>query len=382
MPHSPVRPPNAKLPHLRPPDFGEPAPLFTAETDNVPNYNFGVVGGHWVVLLFFGSLSLAASHRAHDAVLAHRALFDDRQALFFGVSVDIADRTERKLTNEAVGVRYFWDFDQAVSRLYGLTDGANLQPAIFLIDPALRIVAAEGIDQAEAVLAQLQEHLGRAADLAPPPFAPVLSLPRVFEPSFCAELIEHFGRVGGTISGFAQDVDGRTVNMVNAQLKRRSDVFITDEGLMAEIRERLERRLMPMVKRAFGWQAKHIERYLISAYTAEDSGFFSAHRDDTTAGTAHRKFAVTINLDATSYDGGDLVFLEFGRRTYRPPTGGATVFGCNLLHEVTPVTRGVRYAFLPFLYDDEGARLRKANQSRVGAPAGNRHARRSGGKRF
>jgi predicted 2-oxoglutarate/Fe(II)-dependent dioxygenase YbiX len=70
---------------------------------------------------------------------------------------------------------------------------------------------------------------------------------------------------------------------------------------------------------------------------------------------------VTINLNAGGYDGGDLRFPEFGGRTYRAPTGGAVVFSCSLLHEATPVTRGTRYAFLPFLYDDEAARLREAN---------------------
>jgi hypothetical protein len=31
------------------------------------------------------------------------------------------------------------------------------------------------------------------------------------------------------------------------------------------------------------------------------------------------------------------------------------------LHEATPVTSGVRYAFLPFLYDEEAAKIRQAN---------------------
>jgi predicted 2-oxoglutarate/Fe(II)-dependent dioxygenase YbiX len=37
------------------------------------------------------------------------------------------------------------------------------------------------------------------------------------------------------------------------------------------------------------------------------------------------------------------------------------VFSCSLLHEAAPVTRGLRYATLPFLYDDEAARVRQAN---------------------
>jgi predicted 2-oxoglutarate/Fe(II)-dependent dioxygenase YbiX len=49
-----------------------------------------------------------------------------------------------------------------------------------------------------------------------------------------------------------------------------------------------------------------------------------------------------------------------------PPTGGAVVFSCSLLHEATPVTSGRRYAFLPFLYDEEAARIREANKAHLG----------------
>jgi predicted 2-oxoglutarate/Fe(II)-dependent dioxygenase YbiX len=137
-----------------------------------------------------------------------------------------------------------------------------------------------------------------------------------------------------------------------------------------------------MVKRAFGWQASEIERYLITRYGEHDQGFFSAHRDDVTAGTAHRKFAVTLNLNTGEYEGGELRFPEFGRRTYQPPAGGATVFSCALLHEATPVTRGVRYAFVPFLYDEAGAKLRRANLALVGeAQGGNRRERRANRRR-
>lgn len=37
------------------------------------------------------------------------------------------------------------------------------------------------------------------------------------------------------------------------------------------------------------------------------------------------------------------------------------VFSCSLPHEATPVTNGVRYATLPFLYDDAAAEIRQAN---------------------
>ena len=81
--------------------------------------------------------------------------------------------------------------------------------------------------------------------------------------------------------------------------------------------------------------------------------------NNTTLGTAHRRFAVTINLNSRDYDGGEIWFPEFGPRMYKAPSGAAIVFSCSLLHEVPPVTRGRRYAFLPFLYDASAAEVRE-----------------------
>jgi hypothetical protein len=47
------------------------------------------------------------------------------------------------------------------------------------------------------------------------------------------------------------------------------------------------------------------------------------------------------------------------------------VFSCGALHQVTPVTSGKRYAFLAFLYGEEDARRREANNSRL--HAGEKH---------
>ncbi|HEY3812195.1 MAG TPA: 2OG-Fe(II) oxygenase [Caulobacteraceae bacterium] len=349
----------------RAPDFGELAPLFTGEIDGVANYNIGVAGGRWIVLQVFGSLSQRQCADAYHQVVERRALFDDRDAAYFGVSVDSADRGAPGEGARTPGLRCFWDFDLSIAKLYGLVREGNLQPAVFLIDRALRIVMAETIEQTGAVLDDLARRLDEERAETELPFAPVLILPRVFEPEFCARLIACFERDGGSESGFAAEVEGKTATVVNPLFKRRKDVTLDDHALLAETRARLERRLLPMVKRAMNWQATEIERFLVCRYGEDDQGFFMAHRDDATAGTAHRKFAVSLNLNAEDYDGGDLRFPEFGRRLYRPPTGGAAVFCCTLLHEVTPVTHGVRYVFVPFLYDADGVRIREANLSQV-----------------
>ena len=114
----------------------------------------------------------------------------------------------------------------------------------------------------------------------------------------------------------------------------------------------------------------------MACYSAGEGGHFRSHRDNTTKGTAHRRFAVSINLNPDEYEGGDLCFPEFGTHTYLPPLGGCVVFSCSLMHEAKPVTRGERYAFLPFLYDEAARKVREENfayldnQALAGAGAG------------
>ncbi len=107
-----------------------------------------------------------------------------------------------------------------------------------------------------------------------------------------------------------------------------------------------------------------MDRNIVACYDSAISGHFYRHRDNVNAGAEHRRFAVTLNLNS-DYDGCDLQFPEFGRGVYRAPAGGAVVFSCGALHQVTPITRGRRHAFLAFLYSEADAALRARNNERL-----------------
>ncbi len=151
-----------------------------------------------------------------------------------------------------------------------------------------------------------------------------------------------------------------TVRKMDYGHKQRRDQEILDESLRIAAMHRIYDCLVPELQKAFQFQATRIKRYIIACYDSETGGHFGPHRDNTTKGTAHRRFAVSLNLNS-EFDGGNLRFPEFGRRTYKPPLGGAVVFSCSLMHEATPITTGKRYAFLPFLYDDAAAKIRHEN---------------------
>lgn len=333
--------------------FGDPAPTFSVKGATNPRYVFDTAAGRYLVLAIVPAGP--AVERAVATIEAARAPFNDIHASAF---VMVVGKDEARATRQdsLPGLRFLFDEDAAAAALYGAVEAERW----FLIDPALHVMGAVGAEGAPALI-------DRIGKLPPPSWhggftamAPVLVTPRIFEPGFCERLIDLYRNTGGEPSGFMREIDGVTKLMMNDQHKRRSDVIIEDDQLQKQVVARLTRRLVPQIEKAFNFKPTRIERYLVARYDSETGGFFRPHRDNTTKGTAHRRFAVSINLNS-DYDGGDLRFPEFGDRTYRPPPGGACVFSCSVLHEATPVTRGERFAFLPFLYDEAAAAIRAEN---------------------
>ncbi|ODN69482.1 2OG-Fe(II) oxygenase [Methylobrevis pamukkalensis] len=353
---------------------GDPAPWFRQRTAANPNFVFDTVAGRYIVLCFFGSAGDAAGKAAIEEAHANRHLFDDVRASFFGVSNDPTDEASGRVQPSNPGIRHFWDFDGSVGRLYGAVpqDAAPGDTRIpirrfwVVIDPTLRILATipfapDGSDR-KAVMDMV-------ARLPPPASfagmvlqAPVIYLPNVFEPEFCQRLIGLYEAHGGEESGFMREIDGKTVAVHDHGHKRRRDYTIEDQDLIRQTQARILRRVVPEILKVHQFRITRMERYIVSCYAAEDGAHFRAHRDNTTKGTAHRRFAVSINLN-DDFGGGEVSFPEYGPRSFKAPPGGAVVFSCSLLHAVSPVTRGRRYAFLPFLYDDEAAKIREQNNA-------------------
>ena len=343
---------------------GDPAPWFEAATPTNPRYHFSTAVGRYVLLGFLpsgGPLRDAAFH----AFQAHRNRFDDTKLAAFLVLRDAASIA--KARDQPPGLRWFLDADGRISRLYGALESDSVErPYWLLLDPSHRALSAFAISDTAALYAAI-EALPEVADYAGVELvAPVLIVPRVFDGDLCRRLIALYEADGGAPSGVMRDIDGRTVGVLD-NFKRRRDVFITDQGLCGEILGRLKLCLAPEIGKVFQFHVSRLERYIVACYDAADGGYFRAHRDNETLGTAHRKFACSINLNAEDFQGGDLRFPEFGPKTYRPPTGGAVVFACGLQHEATPVTLGRRYAFLPFFYDEAGQAIREANAAAEGA---------------
>jgi predicted 2-oxoglutarate/Fe(II)-dependent dioxygenase YbiX len=339
---------------LPPLTVGEFAPSFAAATRANPKFHFNTLPGRYVLLAFMPD-DEAARAQALTAFAAVRPRFDDGKLTAFFVTT----ASENVIPPDAIpGQRWMFDPDNAVGPRFHSGPAA---PAWFLFDPHLRLLASSPIAQPAPVFDIIARLPPPTQHAGAPLVAPVMIVPRVFEPDLCRRLIAYYDETGGKPSGVMRDIGGKTVGVLDG-MKRRSDVFVQDEALRGEVLDRLQRNLVPMIWRGFQFRATRLERYLVACYDAQEGGWFNPHRDDESLATAHRRFACSINLNAEDFEGGDLRFPEFGPRTYRPPTGGAVVFSCSLQHAATEVTRGRRYAFLPFLFDEAGARIREQNQ--------------------
>jgi len=348
---------------------GDPAPWFTARSTRAEAFHFSSAAGRYLVVCFLGSIAAPASRALLDEIVRHRHRFSDENALLCCVSADAADENRPLRPEPGSGVLYFWDEDAAVHALYGVApavahegDGES-PPVTVVLDDGLRVLAV--FREADGAATQASRILRFLESLPPvrerPGHAPILIVPHIFEPELCRQLIDLYEARGGEDSGFMRERDGKTVLVLDHGHKRRRDHQIENEPARKVTMARIHDRLVPAIDRAFQFRATRLERYIVSCYDATTQDHFKPHRDNTTKGTAHRRFAVTINLNSTAYEGGDLRFPEYGQRTYRSETGAALVFSCSILHEVLPMIRGRRFVFLPFLYDDAAADLRREN---------------------
>jgi predicted 2-oxoglutarate/Fe(II)-dependent dioxygenase YbiX/peroxiredoxin len=360
--------PDITAQRFTPLSIGEPAPWFRVRSAAKPRFAFDSLGGRYVVLGFLGSASQANSNQFLDAVAQHPEVFNNAQVATFAVFDNPQDEANPRVREVLADNRIFWDFDRTVARQFGvLNESGAAQKLVYVLDMRLRVLAVLSLDAGVApCVARLLDQLPKLAvsglGASEGLHAPVLVVPRVFSPELCHRLMDSYKKGGGQTSGFMRDVDGKTVLVNDANHKRRRDHMLDDAELQHACLRAMALRLLPQVYNAFQFQATRLERHLVACYDAAEQGHFRRHRDNTTLGTAHRRFAVSLFLNTGEYEGGALHFPEYGPKQFSAPAGGAVVFSCSLLHEAMPVTRGQRYMYLPFLYDDAAAEVFERNR--------------------
>ena len=321
---------------------GERAPDFVLPRgDGVRTRLYGLVGGRPTYLVFAG--------RSDDDTIS-RLVTNLRPAGDDGPPVHVVRSAESAARQE--------DFVDATGRIhtaYGVApDGP---PTVVALDPNVRVRATGAAEDGTPPADLVQDAAASAftdADVTVRHQAPVLLLPDALSAELRQDLIQRWEQGAPVATGVESSHGGARHEQADDLRKRRRDHTVTDPDLLRTLTEHIGRRVMPEVQKAFAYEARRFEGFKIGCYEAQDHGFFEAHRDNLSPATAHRRFALTLNLN-DDYDGGELRFPEYGRQRYRPDAGAALVFSGSHLHEVLPVTRGRRLVLLSFLFDGSPA---------------------------
>ncbi|MFM6402397.1 MAG: redoxin domain-containing protein, partial [Planktothrix sp.] len=256
---------------------GEPAPWFTAVSTTNPKYHFQSVAGRYVLLCFLKSANDQASRRILGDLARYRQVFDDEFCCFFGVSSDPEDQKLSRLKEQIPGIRFFLDLDQNISQKFGVIEADQYRQCTYIIDERLRIFGVIPFgSQPEnhvAILMAILSRLPQIPPLQPASIqAPILVVPRIFEPELCQELIAYYHRYGGDESGFMREVEGRTIGIQDPSFKRRRDQNILDERLQKAAVFRIHDRLAPEIYKAFQFKATRIERHIVACYDSSSGG--------------------------------------------------------------------------------------------------------------
>jgi predicted 2-oxoglutarate/Fe(II)-dependent dioxygenase YbiX len=341
-------------------EVGDPLPWLTGRSSLVPEFRFESVGGMRLVLVAWGSLRDPRLVPFVEALPGLAEAVQARGAYMAAISSDPADRGHETVRQLDPLIPVVEDHDGALVRQLGLVfeeGGARrMVPTVIVTDEALCVLAIVRPLQPGVTAQTVLQALDRtpASEAARPGLhPPVLTIPRVLGPDLCRRLMRQWEDGGNVDSGYVMPGSGGrlTEYLDPARKVRRDHVVAADSALYRELRMLVGRRVVPMIRRAFHFEVSRVERFCIACYDAGDRGHFLRHRDfDGPA--SHRNFAMTLNLNAGEYEGGELRFPEYGNAAYAPASGDAVVFSGYLMHEAAPVTAGRRFALLSFLYGE------------------------------
>lgn len=263
-----------------------------------------------------------------------------------------------------LAIRWCFDTDGRLVDLLqaGRGDGSDNGLVTYVLNPNLRIV--DIVRSASAA-----DHLAAAspeADDAKEPLhyhPPVMVIPRVLDPALVRRLISYWESGEQFVGGVGAGQDSRP----KPQVKRRTDVSVKDPELLHAVDQAFAKNLFPELRKLTGYDLRYRERYKIGCYFSEDRGAFNKHRDTGEIPLSFRRYAVSLFLNE-DFDGGGLVFPEYGESRYIANPGAAVVFPATIMHEVRPVTHGRRMVLITFLFDEEQAAFRSCHRQYSGEP--------------
>lgn len=351
-------------PYVRPLFHGAPLPAFDVKDENGRPLRLSddYLCGKPLLLVLLNTEDEARIRAVLGAVAARKQALDDADVAVIGFSANSNARQNRAHQHAS---DFHWPLPaDATGQIYaglGVHKGRGIGDRLIWVTPLRQIHTwFDDSDNLNDTLDTLmsQTTASPAGDM--PLHPPVLLIPDVLSPSECHQLIESVESGApltvsppkpGEIAGDYQ------IPVYDYNRQDRVDHIIKDQTTQQFLDERIFQRVVPIVKKAFAFDITRREDLHVARYEGAREGSVVGHRDNVTAATAHRKFALSLNLN-DDYDGGDVVFKEYNQAGYKSGTGAALIFSSALLHEVRETTRGVRYTLISHFFNDQAGQPR------------------------
>jgi len=348
------------LPSIVDMELGDPAPIFAlpdADGETV-GLNDDLFAGRPMILMFLSGPQDADAMAALAAFNAEAASFAEAQAMVIAIApapqAAIADFARQLGLNLVI----LADADAATARAYQVkSPGAT----VFVLDGNRRVESIMKDIPADIMPAAALEIVRELTAARPAETlsgtAPVLIVPNVLSAEECRWLISLYEQTGQSWrhpdrvdeGGFAEDFKVPAPDQGRVD---RVDHVINDSDVLNHLATRINRRVLPEIEKAFHYPVTRREYWRITSYEGRRGGQTIGHRDNPTEEYAHRRFAISINLNSEEFEGGELMFREFSDQRFKPPSGAALVFSSGILHEAQEVTAGRRMVLLSQLFGE------------------------------
>ncbi|MEM7083924.1 MAG: redoxin domain-containing protein [Pseudomonadota bacterium] len=319
-----------------------------------------LAGRALLVLLINARADAEQAQQIMRAVALRCDQLADMEVAVLAVSADSDGAANRQLQNQS-GFRWpiLGDSTGAVFASFGVHKASDQPSRAVVLSPSRQVRA--WFDLREDIEAELGAAMNECnpdssgAGYWTTTHAPVLQVPAVLSREECAQLIRLFEQDEPLMIRPPQagELPGNyKIPVYEHNRQDRVDQIIKDQQTLAFLDERIFGRVVPMIKKAFAYEVTRREDLHIARYVGKRSGNQMGHRDNVSAATAYRRFALSLNLN-DDYDGGEVQFKEYGNQRYKSPAGSALVFSSALLHEVLETTQGTRYTLISHFFNEQ-----------------------------
>ncbi len=319
------------------------------------------ISGKHLILIFLNNVESEINLKILKYFSEKYAEIDQRNTTIIAVAANSNAQENRKLKLKA---NFIWpilgDASGSIFASYGLHKLHGQAYRSILLTPLRQIRTwfdeHENVNQSiEVMFKMIDNHPAAENNRWATPFAPVLQIPNVLSPTECAQVIKTFetgcpffvrpphpNEHAGTFK----------VPVYEHNRQDRVDSMVKDKNLMELLDQRIWGSVIPMIQKSFAFTATRREMLHIARYVGDRNGVDMGHRDNTAPAGAHRRFALSLNLN-DEFEGGEIHFKEFSQYGYKSAAGSALVFSSSLLHEVSEITSGTRYVLISNLFNDE-----------------------------